>query len=39
MTIVFEYQGYINGGIDDELFSLEEAKSLIDLLKIWDEVL
>jgi cysteinyl-tRNA synthetase len=39
MTIVFEYQGYINTGIDDESFSLEEAKSLIDLLKSWEEVL
>lgn len=39
MTVVFEYQGYINSGIDDESFSLEEAKSLIDLLKSWDEVL
>ncbi len=39
MTVVFEYQSYINSGIDDELFSLEEGKSLIDLLKSWDEVL
>ena len=38
-TVVFEYQSYINSGIDDELFSLEEGKSLIDLLKSWDEVL
>ena len=39
MTVVFQYQSYINSGIDDELFSLEEGKSLIDLLKSWDEVL
>lgn len=39
MTIVFEYQGYINSGIDEELFSLEEAKSLVDLLKNWNEVI
>lgn len=39
MTLVFEYQTYINSGIDDEAFSLEECKSAIDLLKTWDEVL
>jgi cysteinyl-tRNA synthetase len=39
MTIVFEYQTYINSGIDDEVFSLEETKSLIDLMKTWNEVL
>ena len=39
MTIVFEFQSYINSGIDDELFSLEEAKSLISLLESWNEVL
>lgn len=39
MTVVFEFQNYINSGIDDELFSLEEAKSLIDLMKSWDEVI
>ena len=38
MTIIFEYQTYINSGIDDEAFSLEECKSLIDLIKTWDEV-
>ena len=38
MTIVFEYQTYINSGIDDELFSLEECKSVIDFLKTWNEV-
>jgi cysteinyl-tRNA synthetase len=39
MTIVFEYQSYINSGIDDTLFSLEEAKSLIDLMQSWDSVI
>lgn len=39
MTIVFEYQSYINSGIDDALFSSEEAKSLVDLLKSWNEVI
>lgn len=39
MTIVFEYQSYINAGIDEDLFSLEESKSLIALLRSWDEVL
>ncbi len=39
MTIVFEYQTYINTAIDDELFSLEECKSIVDFLKTWNEVL
>lgn len=39
MTIVFEYQSYINSGIDESLFSPEEAKSLIDLLRSWNEVI
>ena len=39
MNLIFEYQTYINSGIDDELFSLEETKSLIDLMKSWDEVI
>ena len=39
MTIVFEYQSYINSGIDGTLFSSEEAKSLVDLLKSWNEVI
>lgn len=39
MTIVFEAQSYINSGIDEELFSLEEIKSLISLLESWDAVL
>ena len=39
MTLVFEYQSYINTGIDESLFSHEETKSLIDLLKGWQEVI
>lgn len=39
MTLVFEFQSYINTGIDDEAFSLEEAKSLVDMVRSWDEVL
>lgn len=39
MTIVFEFQSYVNSGIDDALFSREETTSLIDLMKSWDEVL
>lgn len=39
MTIVFEFQGYVNSGIDNELFSLEEAKSLVDIMRSWNEVI
>ncbi len=39
MTIIFEIQSYINSGIDSEGFSKEEAKSLFDLLKQFDEVI
>lgn len=39
MTIIFEYQTYINSAVDDEAFTLEECKSLIDLLKTWNEVI
>jgi cysteinyl-tRNA synthetase len=39
MTIVFEYQSYINRGIDEQVFRMEEMKSLIDLMKSWDEVI
>lgn len=39
MAIVFEYQSYINAGIDEQMFKQEEVKSLIDLLRSWDEVL
>ncbi len=38
MTTIFEYQSYVNSGIDESLFSREETKSLIDLLRSWDEV-
>ena len=39
MTVVFEFQSYVNSGIDDEVFSLEEAKSLVDIMRSWDAVL
>ncbi len=39
MTTIFEYQSYVNSGIDESLFSREETKSLIDLLNSWNEVL
>lgn len=39
MTIIFELQNTINSGIDENLFSLEETKSLISLLESFDEVL
>ncbi len=39
MAILFEFQSYINSGIDEEIFSVEEAKSLVDLLRSWNEVL
>jgi cysteinyl-tRNA synthetase len=39
MTIVFEFQTYVNSGIDDDLFSHEELKSLKHLLESWDEVI
>lgn len=39
LTVLFEYQSYINSGIDEELFSHEEAKSLHDLLESWESVL
>lgn len=39
MTVVFEFQGNINSGIDSDLFSLEEVKSLISLLESWDQVI
>ena len=39
MTIIFEFQSYINSGIDEEIFSVEEAKSLVDLLRSWNEVI
>jgi cysteinyl-tRNA synthetase len=39
MSIVFEYQTYINSGIDEILFSREESKSMISLLQSWNEIL
>ncbi len=39
MNVVFEFQSYINRGIDEEIFSLEETKSLIDMLESWDSIL
>lgn len=39
MTIVFEFQGYVNSGIDEELFSPLEARSLVDLMRSWNEVI
>lgn len=39
LTVVFEMQSWINSGIDDEIFSLEEKKALIGLMQSWDEVL
>ncbi len=39
MTTVFEYQSYINRGIDEQAFRREEMKSLIDLMRSWDEVI
>jgi cysteinyl-tRNA synthetase len=39
MTTVFELQTYANSGIDEELFSLEEAKSILDILRSWNEVI
>ena len=39
MTIIFEYQSYINRGIDEQVFRMEEMKSLIDLMKSWDQVI
>lgn len=39
MTIVFEFQTYVNSGIDDDAFSHEELKSLLQILQSWDEVI
>ena len=39
MQLIYEYQTYINTGIDDEMFSLEEVRSMIDLMRSWDEVI
>lgn len=39
LTVVFEMHSWINSWIDQEAFSLEEKKALIDLMRSWDEVL
>ncbi|MGP1582607.1 MAG: cysteine--tRNA ligase [Candidatus Altimarinota bacterium] len=39
LTVVFEMHSWINSGIDENLFSLEEKKALVGLMKTWDEVL
>ena len=39
MQLVYEYQTYINTGIDDTLFSAWECSSLIGLMQSWNEVL
>ena len=39
MTLIFEYQTYINTAIDEEMFSLDECKSLVGLMQTWNEVL
>jgi len=39
MTVIFEFQSYVNSGIDGTVFSLEETKSLIDILRSWNEVI
>jgi cysteinyl-tRNA synthetase len=39
MTVIFEYQSYINRGIDEQAFRMEEMKSIIDLLRSWNEVI
>lgn len=39
LTIVFELHSWINSGIDEEIFSLEEKKALIGLIQSWNEVL
>lgn len=39
MQLVYEYQTYINTGIDDSLFTAWECSSLIGLMQSWNEVL
>ena len=39
MQLVYEYQTYINSGIDDQLFSAWECDSLISLMQSWDTVI
>ncbi len=38
MQLIYEYQTYINTGIDDELFTAGECQSLIGLMQSWDAV-
>lgn len=38
MQLVYEYQTYINTGIDDELFTAGECQSLMGLMQSWDAV-
>ncbi|MBC7498886.1 cysteine--tRNA ligase [Candidatus Gracilibacteria bacterium] len=38
MATVYEYQTYINTGIDDSLFTAGECSSLIGLMQSWNEV-
>ena len=38
MQLVYEYQTYINTGIDDSLFTAWECSSLIGLMQSWNEV-
>jgi cysteinyl-tRNA synthetase len=39
MQLIYEYQTYINTGIDDSLFTAWECSSLIGLMQSWDEVI
>lgn len=39
MAVVFDLHSWINTGIDDAAFSVEEKKALISLMHSWDEVL
>lgn len=39
LAIVFDCFGYINSGIDNQLFSLEEKNAILDLLHSFDAVL
>lgn len=38
MTKVFEFQWYVNSGIDDGIFSYEDTNSLMSLLESWNTV-
>jgi cysteinyl-tRNA synthetase len=39
MSIVFELQTYIHTGIDGDIFTYEELKSIVSLLQSWDSVI